>query len=145
MASEREPFEAVARSAQVTVPQGVSRREGWTLVALAGMTFVAMAIAFQAHNMPWGGIVLFGSLIAYMAGIVGATVRAHRARRVHPFGFDRAFKIAGLWEILLVGVCGWWWIAQGPHGTSAVLTTLAALAATAPLALVGLRLVRAGR
>jgi len=127
------------------MPQGVSRREGWTLVALAGITFVAMAIEFQAHNLPWGGIVLWGSMIVFWAGIVVVTVVVHRVRRVHPFGFDRAFKIAGAWEVLLVGVCGWWWIAQGPHHTSAILTTLDALAATAPLALVGLRLVRAGR
>jgi len=126
-------------------PRGVSPREGWTVVASAGISFGAMTVAFQAHNLPWGGIVLWSSIIVLLAGIISVTGVLHRVRRVHPFGYDRALRVALLWYVLVVAVCGWWWIARGPHDASATLTTLTALAATAPTALVGLRLVRAAR
>ena len=101
-------------------------------------------MTFQAHNLPWGGIVLWGSLVLDLVGILVFSAWASRERGVHPRGFTRDLVIAGGWMLLGVGGGGWFWIAQGPHSTGAFVTTLVAAVAVLPMVWVFARLVREG-
>jgi hypothetical protein len=99
---------------------------------------------FQAHNAPWGGIVMWATIGLMLVGILVISAWASRARGVRPRGFTRNLVLAGGWLVLCMGISGWFWIAQGPHSTSAFLTTVAAIVAVLPMGLVFARVVREG-
>jgi hypothetical protein len=137
-------FTSAAAAAQRRSPTGVSRRQGWAGIALAGTEMVSLSVTFQAHNLPWGGIVMWATNCLTLVGILVISVWASRARRVHPRGFTRSLVVAGGWAVLCIGIGGWFWIAQGPHSTSALLTTVAAVVGFLPMGLVFARVVREG-
>jgi predicted membrane channel-forming protein YqfA (hemolysin III family) len=122
----------------------VSRREGWAGIVLAATETASLAVTFQAHNLLWGGIVMWATLALTLVGILVISAWASRARGVRPRGFTRQLVLAGAWAVLIDGVGGWFWIAQGPHSTSALLTTVVAVVAFLPMGLVFARVVREG-
>lgn len=79
-----------------------------------------------------------------LVGILVIAAWASRARGVHPRGFNRRLVLGGAWGVLVDGVGGWFWIAQGAHSTSALLTTMVAVVAFLPMGLVFARVVREG-
>jgi hypothetical protein len=137
-------FTSAAAAAQRRSPTGVSRREGWAGIALAGTEAVSFSVIFQAHNVLWGGIVMWATIGVMQVGILAISAWASRARGVHPRGFTRDLVLAGGWAVLCIGIGGWFWIAQGPHSTSALLTTVAAIVAVLPVVFVFARVVREG-
>ena len=102
-------FTEAATTAQTRPPIGASRREGWAGLALAGVEGVSLAVMFQAHNLPWGGIVLWATLCLMQVGILVVSVWASRERGVHRRGFRRDVLLAGGWLLLWATPCGWFW------------------------------------
>ena len=143
-ATRPDRFTGAAAAAQRRPPIGVSRREGWAGMALTGAEAVSFSVTFQAHNLPWGGIVMWATILLMPVWILVISAWASRARGVRPRGFTRDLWLAGGWSLLCFGVGGWFWIAQGPHSTSPVLTTLVAILAVVPMAWVFARVVREG-
>lgn len=125
-------------------PAGVSRAEGWWIVALAAVLATAHAVLFQTSAMEWGGLVRFGVLLAMLGLMAWLSAHRHVAEAVHPRGHHRALVLAGLWGVIVAGPAGWFWIAQpGGHTVAWPITTAVAVAAFLPLGWVGERLVRA--
>lgn len=144
MQTQNGRFTDGARSAAESPAIGVSRREGVIGVAMGLLQGACLAVLFQAPNMEWGGLVTAGVQILLLISIVVMATRAARVRRVHPRGHARASLVATAWLLAVVLGAGWFWIAGGPHGTSAVVTTLAAAVAVLPTVVVSARLIRAG-
>lgn len=121
------------------------RPDGWLVVTLATIAGAALACAFQATNLLWGGLLLGAGLgwVGVVIGVVG--LLASRVRGRHRTLDRQHLLAAAAWLLAVVTVGGAYWIAQGPHPVGPALTTLVALAAVAPLGHVGVRLLRAAR
>lgn len=138
-------FSEAAQEARTSTPRGVSAREGWWIVALAVVLGVSHAFLYQSHAFGWGGILRFVVLWLTIVAITWASLQRHVAERVHPTGHRRLLVLAGAWALLVVLVAGWFWIVPaGGHEVGWLPTGLVAAVGVLPLALVGLRLVRAG-
>lgn len=139
-------FTARARAARGRTPAGVSAAEGWSVVALAVVLGTSHAVLYQSHAFAWGGIVRFAVLAVTMAALVWLATQVQLSRRVRPHGHAARLAAAGAWALLVVLVAGWSWIvpAEG-HGVGWTWTTATAAIGAAPLALVGLHLVRTAR
>lgn len=138
-------FSDAARDAAATAPRGISSAEGWWIVALAVVLGVSHAFVYQSHAFEWGGILRAVVLFLMSFGVAWVALQRRAAERVHPTGHGRALMAALGWAFLVVVVAGWLWIvpAEG-HRVGWVPTTVVAALGVLPLALVGLRLARAG-
>lgn len=126
-------------------PRGVSRAEGWWIVALAVMLFVTHSLLFQALAFEWGGIIRFGVLFFMIAGVSWLAMRQRSVERVHPRHHGRTLLIAYTWGIVFSMAAEWFWVAQGDGAAVPwLVSTAVAAVAFAPLAWVGWRLTRLG-
>lgn len=138
-------FSEAAQQARTSTPRGVSAREGWWIVGLAVTLGVSHAFVYQSHALEWGGILRFLVLFLTIFGVAWVGLQRRAAERVHPAGHGRLLALALAWGVLVVGVAGWFWIVPaGGHPVGWPVTSLVAAVGVLPLALVGLRLVRAG-
>ncbi|AKT52430.1 hypothetical protein [Arsenicicoccus sp. oral taxon 190] len=139
-------FTRAAAEAASAHPQGVSRTEGWYLVGTAALFGACHALLYQTHGMAWGGIIRFAALFLTIAGVTWLLRATHAHRQVHPRGHRAAMVAALSWMLAVVLVAGWAWIVPAAgHDVGWAWTSLVALTGVLPLALVGLRLVRAFR
>lgn len=137
-------FSDAAQDARTSTPRGVSAREGWWIVALAAVLAASHAFLYQAHAFEWGGILRAVVLFLTIFGLSWVGLQRRAAERVHPTGHGRLFALAFAWALLVLLVAGWFWIVPaGGHPVGWGPTTLVAVVGALPLALVGLRLVRA--
>lgn len=138
-------FSDAAQEARKSAPRGVSAREGWWIVGLAVVLGLSHAFLYQSHAFEWGGILSFLVLFLTIAAIVWVSLQRRAAERVHPTGHGRLLALAAAWGVLVILVAGWFWIVPaGGHTAGWLVTSLVATIGVLPLALVGLRLVRAG-
>lgn len=117
------------------------RPDAWLVVAVGIIEGSALGVVFQAANLLLGPV-LIGLAVGWL--IVGLAVIgfvAHRAGARHAFEQTSLIR-ASAWTLVIAIVGGWFWMLQGAHGTSALVTSLVALAAAAPTLGVGLRLRR---
>lgn len=134
-------FSPAAAQAREQNPRGVSKKEGWLIVAQAVGSAMMMSIFFQAHNWYWGGIINFSSVGVFLILTVMMSTRMARARAVHPTGHRRRLLLASLLPLLTIGIGGWYWTLYAQHSGSWLLTTSAAVLSCLPLAALGYSLV----
>ena len=127
-------------------PHDTSAREGLLVIAMAALAFTLLAVIFQMSRLEWGGLIGAGAVLLFLALLPFVAVARRRNERVHPRGYGRRLAVAGVWAVLVAGVGGFLWRSDLVEiATPAWLTTLVALAAVAPMAGLGLSLVRAAR
>lgn len=135
-----------AQASRSASPQKVSKKEGYWILLMSGLTFLFVSIHLisQTSSSVWLSVAYVLSPFLYLLSTLAVAVGIRETRKVQPYGWKRAYVAATLLSIAVVVIGEWSWAnTSGDANPPAVAFLIAALTAI-PFAGLGAWKVKSG-
>lgn len=135
-----------AQASRSASPQKVSKKEGYWILLMSGLTFLFVSIRLVSltSSSEWLSVAYVLSPFLFLLSILVVAVMIRKTRKVQPYGWKRAYVVATLLSIAVAAIGGWGWASMGGDANPPAVAFLIAALAAIPFAGLGAWKVKSG-
>ena len=135
-----------AQASRSASPQKVSKKEGYWILLMSGLTFLFVSIRLVSltSSSEWLSVAYVLSPFLFLLSILVVAVMIRKTSKVQPYGGKRAYVVATLQSIAVSAIGGWGWASMGGDANPPAVAFLIAALAAIPFAGLGAWKVKSG-